>query len=73
MGTATGVAQIKSNVAIISPPDTTSCKITVVFKGKQAKVTQGGMDTDCGFGANVTADGVYIKRSNKPKFEKDDN
>lgn len=69
-GTADGLATLKYNVATFAPRDTQGCSITLTFTGQKLIAQQAGSDADCGFGHNVTADGTYIKRSNKPpKFE----
>jgi hypothetical protein len=69
-GTADGMATVKYNVATFTPTDTQGCSITLTFAGQKLIAKQTGSDADCGFGHNVTADGTYIKRSNRPpKFE----
>lgn len=70
MGTAQGEAAIDGATAIYTSNDYGQCKITIDFiKPGQIKVTQSGSDSECGFGANVTADGTYKKVSGaKPKF-----
>ena len=73
LGTAEGEAAIKGNTMVIVPPDTTKCRITVVFRGQKADVSQSGCDSDCGFGLNVDASGSYKKKSNKPDFMRLDN
>lgn len=71
LGSASGEANIEGNVARFTPPDFQACKITLVFlPNNKLKVTQEGADSDCGFGHNVVATGMYRKiRSGKPKFE----
>ncbi|MGI9034529.1 MAG: hypothetical protein ACR2GD_00690 [Pyrinomonadaceae bacterium] len=70
MGTAPGAAAIAGNRAVYSSSEFGQCTITIKFvKPGQIKVTQSGNDTDCGFGANVSATGTYKKVSGaKPKF-----
>lgn len=71
MGSAQGDAVIDGSSAFYTSTDFGQCKITIDFvKPGQIKVTQSGSDVECGFGANVTADGTYKKVSGaKPKFE----
>lgn len=70
-GSAEGEAVISGNTAIFSPRDFQQCRITLKFvKPGQIKVTQKGNDTDCGFGANVSATGTYKRVSAvKPNFK----
>jgi hypothetical protein len=71
LGYATGEALIDGNIATFKPPETNGCEITLVFLPGKLKVTQGGLDSDCGFGHNVIATGTYRKiKSGKPEFEK---
>lgn len=69
-GEADGEALIEGDTATFTPEDYEECTITMKFLvGGKLKVTQDGMDSDCGFGANVYAEGLYQKVSNaKPKF-----
>lgn len=69
-GTSEGEAAIKGDTAVYSSNEFGPCRITIRFvKPGQIKVTQNGTDADCGFGHNVSADGVYKKVSSaKPKF-----
>ena len=71
MGTAAGVATIAGDTAVYFSDEFGQCGITIKFvKPGQIKVTQNGSDAECGFGANVSADGIYKKVSGaKPKFE----
>jgi len=70
MGYASGEATIEGNIATFKPEDTTRCEITLVFLPNKLRVEQEGADSDCGFGHNVNATGVYRKiRGGKPKFE----
>ena len=70
MGEASGTADIAGDTAIFTPADTEQCTITLKFLTRgRLKVTQKGTDAECGFGANVSADGDYRKVSGrKPKF-----
>lgn len=69
IGEAIGEATIEGNVATFIPGETTKCKITMTFLANRMKVTQEGLDADCGFGHNVMATGTYrrVKRG-RPKF-----
>jgi hypothetical protein len=69
-GTGDGMTTLKDNVAIFVPKETQGCSISLTFVGRKLVAKQTGSDADCGFGHNVTADGTYIKRSNRPpKFD----
>ena len=70
VGEAAGEAAITGDTAVFVPEDTAECTITLKFLvGKKLKVSQKGTDADCGFGHNVSADGLYKKTSSaKPKF-----
>lgn len=74
MGSADGEAAIDGDTAVYSSTEFGQCKITIKFvKPGQIKVTQSGNDSDCGFGFNVSATGIYKKVSGaKPKFESAD-
>lgn len=61
-GEACGVVPLIDNTAIYESGE---CRIKMKFAGRKVTVTQIGSDADCGFGANVTADGVYRKRSSR--------
>jgi hypothetical protein len=71
MGTADGTAAIDGDTAVYSSDEFGQCKITIKFlRPGTIKVTQSGMDSECGFGFNVKADSTYKKTSSaKPKFE----
>lgn len=70
-GNADGAATIAGDTAAFSPSGYEQCKITIRFvKFGQIKVVQNGNDTDCGFGANVSATGTYKKIGGaKSKFK----
>lgn len=70
VGEAAGEATIKGDTAVYESTEFGQCKITVRFvKPGAIEVTQSGADTECGFGANVSASGDYKKFSGKrPKF-----
>lgn len=69
-GETRGTALIEGDTAVFKPADFEQCTITLKFLvGGKLKVTQNGTDAECGFGANVSADGLYKKISGrKPKF-----
>ena len=75
-GSASGEAVIEGDTAVFVPDyaakNSESCKITLNFSkpGTLIVVTTIGLNgIDCGFGFNVSADGVYKKLSGaKPKF-----
>ena len=71
LGTADGEAVIVGDTATFAPADFDQCKITIKFvRPGQIKVTQKGNDSECGFGANVSASGTYKRVSAaKPKFK----
>lgn len=71
LGSAFGEARIAADAAIFMMTDYPQCRITIKFvKPGQIKVTQNGADTECGFGANVSASGTYKKISGaKPKID----
>jgi hypothetical protein len=70
MGEAEGTAIIEGDTAVYSSDEFGECKITIKFvKPGMIEVRQNGMDSDCGFGHNVTASGTYKKSSGtKPKL-----
>jgi hypothetical protein len=70
MGSAEGTAEIVGDTAVYTSEEFDNCSITIKFvRPGTIKVSQEGNDSDCGFGHNVNADGVYRKASNsKPKF-----
>lgn len=65
LGEARGEADITGDTVIFMPEDTEEkCRITMKFlAGGRLKVRQQGSDSECGFGANVSADGNYKKIS----------
>ncbi|MDX6386032.1 MAG: hypothetical protein QOK48_3605 [Blastocatellia bacterium] len=69
IGEALGEADIVGNVATFIPGDTTKSKITLTFLTNRMKVTQEGLDAECGFGHNVVASGTYRRvKSGRPRF-----
>jgi hypothetical protein len=70
VGTAEGEATLAGDSAEFRPEGTQDCVITLKFAGRRLVVRQRGTDSECGFGANVSAAGTYLKRSSRPpKFE----
>lgn len=70
VGEAGGTAEIFGDTATFIPDETEQCTITLKFlTRRRLKVTQQGTDAECGFGHNVSADGLYKKTSGKkPRF-----
>lgn len=70
-GQLTGYGSISGDTAIYDMGEYTGCTITIKFvRPGIIKVSQEGTDADCGFGHNVTSDGIYKKvSSKKPKFD----
>lgn len=70
VGEAVGKAEITGDTAVFKPKDEEQCKIILKFlQGGRLKIKQQGTDVECGFGANVSAEGNYKKVSSaKPKF-----
>ncbi len=71
VGQAEGTADISGDTAVYESREFGTCKITIKFvRPGLIKVSQDGLDTDCGFGNNVTAGGTYKKVSGKrPNFD----
>ena len=69
-GEGGGEATISGDTAVYESAKFGPCKITITFvRPGTIKVDQDGTDTDCGFGHDVTANGVFRKISSaKPKF-----
>ncbi len=73
-GSASEIVALKGDTAIFVPADFTDCQITLKFFANKIVVKQKGMESDCGFGANTRADGIYVKTSNELNAnEMDDN
>ena len=65
-GEARGTAHIEGDTATFEPRGARDCRITMRFERSRLHVTQEGA---CGFGLNVTAEGVYRKKSRaRPRF-----
>lgn len=64
-GSANEIATLKGNTAVLVPRDFSACQITLKFDGGKITVRQLGTESDCGFGAQTNADGVYTKTSNE--------
>jgi hypothetical protein len=65
-GTDGAMARLVGNSADLKLKDFPNCKIQLTFKGDELLVKQSSTDVDCGFGANVVADGTYHKISSAP-------
>ena len=73
MGRANGIALIKGDTATFKPQSDADCELVMRFVSNTLRVSTRGSYLACGFGHNVTADGVYQKTNSKnPKFEKSD-
>jgi hypothetical protein len=65
-GEVRGIASLENSTAVY---DENGCQVTMKFSRTSAAVSVSNEDA-CGFGAYVTANGVYAKRnSRKPKFD----
>jgi hypothetical protein len=64
-GVAEGTVPLKGGTAIYRNGE---CRITMKFLNNRVEVKESNVD-DCGFGAFVTAQGTYIRRSRKPGFD----
>ena len=65
-GELQGTAELHNGAALYQDND---CRIRMEFSAKQVKLHELEVE-GCGFGANVTAAGVYRKLDNKkPKFD----
>lgn len=63
-------ARIEGDTALLMPYSERDCQILMRFVAQQLRVTTLGDYSQCGFGHNVMADGVYRKISNKkPIFD----
>jgi len=63
-GRALANVLLAHNMAVYSP--NTTCSIVLEFLDDEIAVTQIGLDSDCGFGHTVYADGTYQLIDNKP-------
>ena len=67
MGTGDGEAVVKNGASSFTLDGYPSCNMALKFsKNGQLDVTQSGMSQECGFGANVTADGSYARSPTAP-------
>ena len=64
-GSANEVVELNDDTAVLVPSEFPDCQITLRFSGNKIIVKQKGTDSDCGFGASVSADGTYTKTSNQ--------
>jgi hypothetical protein len=66
-GEAHGVARIDGDTAIFEPRGAGRCRIAMKFERAKLVANQEG---ECGFGLNVSAEGIYTKKSRrKPRFD----
>ena len=63
-GGVTGQVAVEKGVATYTDPNQADCKLTMTFSKTKAVVSQSG---NCGFGLNVSVDGVYMKTGNTPE------
>ncbi|TMI71452.1 MAG: hypothetical protein E6H09_13275 [Bacteroidetes bacterium] len=66
IGYINGIMTITGNRGIFKEKQDysdSSCTLYFSFSAKSVSITQQGTDVDCGFGANVYADGTYKKRN----------
>jgi len=64
-GSAGEIVALKGDTTILVPADFTDCQISLKFSANKIVVKQKGTVSDCGFGANTRADGIYVKTSNE--------
>lgn len=71
-GEASGEAAIENDTAVFYPSDDRKCKITIKFlAGNKIRVSEENT-MDCGFGMNVSSEGMYTKiKAGKPRFDED--
>ena len=60
-----GIVNLEGDTAVLVPADFPDCRITLKFSANKIIVKQKGIDFECGFGGNVSAEGTYIKTSDK--------
>ncbi len=63
-GIVEATVALKNGVAVYEQGE---CKISMKFINNKAVVRESHVD-DCGFGAFVTAEGTYLRKSRKPLF-----
>jgi hypothetical protein len=64
-GEAEGIVAVNKDTAVYEDGE---CRISMKFINGKVVVTEHNVD-DCGFGAFVTAQGTYIRKSRKPRFD----
>jgi hypothetical protein len=64
-GTAEGTVALNKDTAVYEDGE---CRISMKFVNSKVVVKEHNVQ-DCGFGAFVTAQGTYIRKSRKPKFD----
>ena len=64
-GVVEATVTLKKNSAVYQSGE---CRISMKFLGQRVEVKERNVD-DCGFGAFVTAQGTYVRKSRRPRFE----
>lgn len=64
-GVIEATVPLKHNTAVYQNGE---CRISMKFLNRRVEVTESNVD-DCGFGAFVTAQGTYIRKSRRPRFD----
>lgn len=64
-GVAEGTVALNGGTAVYQSG---RCRIVMKFLGNRVEVKESNVD-DCGFGAFVTAEGTYLRRSRRPRFD----
>ena len=64
-GVAQGTVTLEGDTAIYRDGE---CSISMRFLNARVVVEESNVE-DCGFGAYVTAQGTYVRRSRKPRFD----
>ncbi|HEX8289400.1 MAG TPA: hypothetical protein VF556_15470 [Pyrinomonadaceae bacterium] len=60
-----GEVTLEGDTAVLVPADFPDCRITLKFSGNKITVKQKGTDFECGFGGKASAEGTYVKTSDK--------
>lgn len=60
-----GDVTLEGDTAVLVPADFPDCRITLKFSSNKIVVKQKGADFECGFGGKVSAEGTYVKTSDK--------
>ncbi len=64
-GVAEGTIALKNSSAVYQEGE---CRISMRFLGGRVELEESNVE-DCGFGAFVTAQGTYIRKSRRPRFD----